>query len=222
MKIIHVWQHGGKLSADTARRNAVARATWEKVYASLPGQIIERRLDDNILTRTAKDVVQNETRDFPFIHDILRYGCFGEPNDTVILMTNADSCLAESLGEKILSLNGQPAHGHRHDFARLEGPIHDDEIAKGDFYPGSDIFVFTAGWWRKHVGEFPDMIQGAECYDKILRSLILKYGGEELKNMVYHELHDNPWKSQRMTLPSNIYCRNLARTWLKKNNLPPR
>src|SRR6478736_5907577 len=174
MKIIHVWQHGGKLSEDTRRRNAIARQTWEQVYAT--GNWVERRLDDNILTRTAKDVVPGETRDFPFIHDLLRYACFGAPNDQVICFTNADTCLAQGLTEEILALNGQAAHMHRHDFARLDGPIHDDEISKGDFYPGSDGFIMTAGWWRKHAGEFPDLIQGAETYDKILRSLILKHG----------------------------------------------
>lgn len=218
MNIIHVWQHGGKLSPDTARRNSVARQTWEQVYAK--GGWEERRLDDNILTRTADKVVPRETRDFPFIKDILRYACFGCPDEQVICFTNADTCLASNLTEKILQLAGKPAHGHRHDFKRLDGPIHDDEIAKGDFYVGSDIFIMTAGWWRKHVSEFPDLIQGAETYDKILRALILKHGGTELVNQCYHELHGNPWKEQRMTLPSNIYCRHLARTWLKKNNLP--
>lgn len=220
-RIIHVWQHGGKLSPDTARRNSIARQTWEQVYAK--GGWEERGLSDNVLTRTADKVVPRETRDFPFIKDILRYACFGCPDEQVICFTNADTCLAESLGDRIreaISRGVQALHGHRVDFPRIDSPIHESEYSKGTPYPGTDLVIFTAGWWRRNVHDYPDLIMGCEIWDRVMRELIKKTKGEEIKLACAHEKHASLWEAQRMTLPSNIYCRNLARTWLKKNNLP--
>lgn len=220
-KIIHVWQHSGRLSDDAKRRNSLARESWLKAYST--GHWIERRLDDNILTRTADKVIQGETRALPFIKDILKYGIFGVPNDQIICFTNADTIFSLTITEKILQLFSDGAiaiHGHRKDFPRLDYLLSDEDIPKGEHYIGTDIFCFSAGWWRQHANEFPDMVAGSEGFDRILRDMIKKYHGPEIMNAIYHERHESPWERERLTRPSNIWNRNLARKWLKANNLP--
>lgn len=221
MKIIHVWQHGGKLSADTAIRNAVARATWEKVYTS--GNWVERRLDDNVLTRTSATEIPGEKMEFPFLHDLFRYACFGSPNDQIIVYTNADNLMAENIEERLMEMfnAGIPAiHGSRRDFKEMESPIHYSEYEKGEHYAGTDLVAFRAGWWRKHVGEMPDMCLASESWDHVMRELINLRGGQEIKLALAHNWHPSFWEVNRLTLPVNIYNRNLARAFLKKHNLP--
>lgn len=219
-KILHVWQHGGFLSEDTKRRNALARLSWENAYAM--GNWVERRLDDNMLLRTASRALSGEARDLPYIKDILRYGCFAVPDECYIVFTNADSILSATINEKLTEAlsNCEAVFGARRDFPKLDRLLHDDEIKKGKLYPGSDIFVFTAGWWRGHQKEFPDMISGCEAWDKIMRHLVKKHRGVEIENAVYHQMHTPRWIVEKQTSPANRHNRQLARKWLKDNKLP--
>lgn len=214
--IVHVWQERVEVSPETEKRNAIAAETWKSQGW------VERGFNDNHFYRTAANTIKGETKDFPYIKDVLRFGCLGLKDDDIIVFTNADTCVASNFTEMALELlKTFPAiHCHRRDFDALEGPLRDEEIATGKHYPGSDAFVFPVGWWRKHFQEYPDLIFGVNAWDKIMRQLVIKYGGAELKNGIYHHFHDSYWEAVLMTNPSNIYCRNEARKWLRKNNIP--
>lgn len=214
--IVHVYQERVEVDPETERRNTVAKATWKSQGW------VERWFNDNHFVRHAGNTIKGEKKDFPYIRDILRLGCLGLRDTDILVFTNADTCVAHNFTEKALELlETYPAlHCHRRDFGRLEEPINDNLIPTGAHYPGSDAFVFTAGWWRKHHSDFPDLVMGVEVWDKIMRQLVVKTAGGELKDAIYHEWHPSFWEQNRLTNPSNIYCRNLAREWLKKNNLP--
>lgn len=220
---LHVWQHGGFLSEDTKRRNALARRSWENAYAT--GNWVERRLDDNVLTRNAANTIPGETKEWPFIKDILRYGCFAVPDDQIIVFTNADTVFSATITDRLTKLfadGAKAVHAHRRDFPKLDRLLMDDEIAQGAHYQGSDLFAFYASWWRAHAAEFPDMVMGAESWDHIMREMVKKYYGVELVNAIYHERHESFWEKpgNRENLPANRYGRTLARDWLRKNKLP--
>lgn len=214
--IVHVYQERVEVDADTERRNAVAQSTWKSQGWK------ERWFTDCHFVRHAGNTVKGEKKDFPFIKDISRLGCLGLKDTDILVFTNADTCVARSFTEKALELlETYPAlHAHRRDFGSLEGPLIDNLIPTGDHYPGSDAFVFTAGWWRKWHSDYPDMVSGCEAWDRIFRELVNKSGGGELKDCVYHERHASNWEKERFTNPSNIHNRKLAREWLKKNKLP--
>ena len=218
--IYHIWQEG-KSSEDTKRRNALARQTWLEQYRK---GWIERRIPEGALPRTADKMYKREKRNLPFIKDIIRQGCVGLKDNETIVFTNADTCMSPILTECLLGAfqSMDAIHCHRRDFKALQWPLNAEEIEKGEWYPGTDLFAMKVGFWRGIQADFPDMITGAEAWDKIMRELLIKSGAGELYNMIYHEQHNSYWstKENKMTSPANVHNRTLAREWLQANNLP--
>jgi hypothetical protein len=165
-------------------------------------------------------MVPDETKRIPMIKDMLRLACVGRDDSDVLLLTNTDTCIASNVLEKIVGV--LPAYAYRKDFKRLDAPIKDKDISKGDNYAGCDFFAIRVGWWRKNHALFPDMILGREGWDKILRELIKLSGGRELENCIYHEKHHSFWENSHNINkdPSNLRNRLLARNWLIERNIP--
>lgn len=214
--VFHVYQDFPG-EGETARRNALARETWDredKGWFDVP--IKEFRRDATSV---------GDKRPLPFIKDVIEHGyqsaaAFAE--DSFILLTNTDTCLTPGFAHAIQRLDGQAYFSHRRDFARLDRPLTINEIENGMWYPGSDLFVFTPQWWEAHREEMPDMILGAEGWDKILRELIKATGGGEIHTCCYHERHESGWEKAgaRENAPSNVYCRFLAKKFLTERGLP--
>jgi hypothetical protein len=214
--IFHVYQdYAG--SEEEQRRNALALRTWkreDKGWFDIPA---------GGFTRDATSV--GDTRKLPFIKDVIERG-YQESKDfseiPFILLTNTDTCLTPGFKHTIQRLNGEAYFSHRRDFARLDRPLTQNEIENGQWYPGSDLFVFTPQWWEAHRDEMPDMILGAEGWDKILRELVKATGGGEIHGCCYHERHESGWEraGARENAPSNVYCRFLAKKFLTEHNLP--
>lgn len=215
--VFHVYQDyaGGE---EEQRRNALAKLTWDregKGWFDVPVKDF---------TRNATSV--GDTRPLPFIKDIIQSGydnasVFDEEG-ALILLTNTDTCLTPGFKHAIQRLDGEAYFSHRRDFARLDRPLTQNEIENGHWYPGSDLFVFTPRWWEAHREEMPDMILGAEGWDKILRELIKATGGGEIHGCCYHERHESQWEraGARENDPSNVYCRHLAKKFLVEHGLP--
>jgi hypothetical protein len=202
-------------TGDTKRRNDLARETWERECVSSWHPV-----GVGGLPRTARTI--GDARDMFFIKDVIDAGVSGFGDDTYAMFTNTDTCIRSGLTHEINRLTGEAYFSHRRDFPRLERPLAINEIERGTWYAGSDLFVFKVGWWKKHRDEMPDMILGAEGWDKILRQLVKDTGGGEIHLCCYHERHQSVWETtgNRHNDPSNKYCRILARQWLRERGHP--
>lgn len=224
--VFHVYQdYAG--SEEEQRRNAVALVTWQregKGWFDVPVKNI---------TRDATSV--GDTRRLPFIKDIIEKGYENadallgldkhfdhHEDEPFILLTNTDTCLTPGFKHHLQRLDGEAYYGHRRDFARLDRLLTQNEIENGHWYPGCDLFIFTPRWWEAHRDEMPDMILGAEGWDKILRELVKLTGGAEIHGACYHERHASAWEQSgtRENAPSNVYSRHLAKKFLTEHNLP--
>jgi len=214
--VFHVYQdYAG--SEEEQRRNALALRTWQregKGWFDVP-------IKD--FTRDATAV--GDTRPLPFIKDVIEHGyqnASALDENALILLTNTDTCLTPGFAHTLQRLEGEAYYSHRRDFARLDRPLAHNEIENGHWYPGSDLFVFTPRWWEAHREEMPDMILGAEGWDKILRELIKLTGGGEIHGCCYHERHESKWEraGARENAPSNVYCRHLMKKFLTEHGLP--
>jgi len=208
-KVHHVYQEFS-CDGETRRRNDFAQATWN--YPDF--------VTGHAVTRLGRDSSRiGDDRGLSFIKDIID-SVKAEPDD-VIVFTNTDTCLRKGFWWESRRLS-KPLHGHRYDFANLSRPLDATEITTGKWYPGSDIFAFAKGWWDSRKADFPDMLIGAEGWDKIMRSLINIYGGDEAFAACYHERHDAAWsrRDMRRNDAANRHNRVLAKRWLQAHALP--
>lgn len=212
--MVHIFQDFDA-TGETKRRQDLARETWERECRDVWHPVGVRGLP-----RTAHTI--GDPRDMYFIKDVIDAGLKGFPPDTRCMFTNTDTCIRDGLTAEIQRLTGEAYYSHRRDFTRLERPLTVNEIETGTWYAGSDLFVFTVRWWMAHRDEMPDMILGAEGWDKILRTLVKDTGGGEIHLCCYHERHGSIWEREgnRENDPSNKYCRILARDWLRKRGHP--
>lgn len=205
----HVYQEFS-CDGETRRRNDFARSTW-----NYPDFVTEHPV-----TRLHRDSsVIGDERGLSFIKDILN--SVEAAADDVIVFTNTDTCLRKGFWWEAMA-SDKPMHGHRHDFAKLERPLDATEIPTGKWYCGSDLFVFTKGWWDNVQSDFPDMLIGAEGWDKIMRELVKHHSGDEAFAACYHEKHEAAWSQYdtRRNDAANRHNRTLAKRWLEAKGYP--
>jgi hypothetical protein len=217
-----VWSDtlGEPLSADTQRRNALARSTWEPLLQSRPGWV-EHHVTE--VPRTSRDF--GDTRTLPFIHDMVEQAVAKtrKPTDVVILI-NADICLtpwgADAV-ERAVKQYGA-CHCTRLNFPRpMQVVKHRSQLTGGIWFAGTDMVAFTAKWWTEHKAEFPDMVLACECWDLVMRNLINITGGVDVPDAIYHEIHDNYWydgaRSRPREFPGNAHNQRLSKIFFDAN-----
>lgn len=226
-KIVHTWAdfrpENSAFDSELDRRLSVARRSWKQEY------------DFGKCWKSAeftKDVSSRDSRAIgdpmgvPFLRDIIEHAERIAVNDNdVIVYSNADVCFAPGLTGHILDhcrRNGC-AYTHRWDFFRriTEPFVSDGQVRTGKWYPGSDVFCFTVGWWQQHRDLLPDVIIGREKTDEVMRQLIKLSGGDEIEVCNYHEKHPSFWEQPEPfeKNPGNIHNRRLARKWFADMNL---
>ncbi len=216
-KIVHIWS-GATENPDTKRRQLFAQSSWAG-EAAVYGNWIERDLSNMAPSRDATSV--GDTVKLPFIHDMIEQAA-PVGDDDIIFITNADICVLPGTGDEIAKLcSGQGAcFAYRWDFDRLDSLLlTKEQISKGKWYIGCDAFAFTKRWWNTYRANLPDFILGRECWDWIMRALIVESGGAELQQAIYHEKHPSPWKVGRLYQPGNLYNRSYARAWLEERGM---
>ena len=199
----------------TKRRNDFAAQTWmDGCYEGVQ----EHQVPPSSLKRTS--AIVGDDRNLSFIKDIIdAVDC--NPED-VIVLTNTDTCLRRGFW-RTAAMSDRPLYGHRYDFDRLTRPLDSTEIPTGGWYDGKDVFVFRKSWWEAHKAEFPDMLTGAEAWDKILAALIVLRGGCEVFGSCYHERHYATWQTNNVRGvkdKANKHNRFLARKWLHEHGMP--
>ena len=216
-----VWSDtlGEPLSADTQRRYAFARSTWEPLLQR-PGWV-EHHVTE--VPRTSRDF--GDTRTLPFIHDMVEQAVAKtrKPTDVVILI-NADICLtpwgADAI-ERAVEKYGA-CHCTRLNFPRpMQIVKHRSQLTGGIWFAGTDLVAFSVKWWTEHKAEFPDMVLACECWDLVMRNLINITGGVDVPDAIYHEIHDNYWydgaRSRPREFPGNTHNQRLSKAFFEAN-----
>ena len=217
-----VWSDtlGEPLSADTQRRNAFARSTWQPLLQSRKGWV-EHHVTK--VPRTSRDF--GDTRTLPFIHDMVEQAVAKtrKPTDVVILI-NADICLtpwgADAI-ERAVEKYGA-CHCTRLNFPRPMPVVqHRSQMANGVWFAGTDLVAFTVKWWQENKAEFPDMVLACEGWDLVMRNLINITGGVDVPDAIYHETHDNYWydgaRSRPREFPGNAHNQRLSKAFFEAN-----
>ncbi len=227
-RIFHVWSHFQKdgIDAETRRRMDVAHGTWAAEYAQ--GAWVATEYSQQHAWRSSGDAPIEDPRPMPFWRDMIDLAMANNPADgEIIALTNADVCFVPGLTGIVMDAVTRhgAAYTHRWDFHRpISAPLANEaEIRRGEWYPGSDAFFFSAGWWRENGHEFPDMILGREKNDEVLRLLIKRHGGVEIPGAIYHEKHPSFWEhhGQLEKNPGNQFNRALAAKWFRVTALAP-
>lgn len=218
--IVHCWSKAAFSSTDTLRRQAIAQQSWVSEYQDSGRLWIPAPLHDCVLTRDARSI--GDPIPMPFIRDIIDHGISrSNSRRDIIVVTNADVGWPHGITGAILDtvrMHGS-AWTHRWDKEGdqlTDPPRNEWDVGKLNWYPGSDLFAFTVDWWEKHGDEFPDMILGREAWDYVMRSLIKRHGGGEIRHGVFHERHASFWESSgnRAELRGNVHNLELARTFM--------
>lgn len=223
---LHAWSQAEELDAETERRVGFARMTWT-VEKMAGGVWFDRQHKAEHAKRNSLEL--GDSRPVPFLKDLVEHA-IDSPlvrHFDIVALTNADACFAPGLTGAVFDRVRRQgaAFTHRWDFpSGLERPlVNEEEVQRGQFYPGSDAFFFTVGWWRKHRDEYPDMLIGREQCDEVLRQLIKRHGGLEIPGAIYHEKHPSFWENpeQRQSNPGNQHNRQLARKWFLRTGYGP-
>lgn len=230
-RIAHVWadfRTDEGPSADDARRMGVARASWAQEQSFAAGRWLTTRFPVN-RARTSREF--GDARPVPFIQDMVAHAAqFCRSQDDVVAWTNSDVSLAPGITGHVLDRCARhgAAFTHRWDLhdAQIAAPfVHEGQVRRLRWYPGSDAFFFTLRWWRQNGADFPDMVMGREHNDEIFRMLVKLRGGveTEIEAAVYHEKHASFWESPEAfaTNEGNNYNRRLARAFYDRFALKP-
>jgi len=219
-KLVHVWSDFIPPEGRTRHRILIAQQSWRQ--ESIHTQRWERcPVRDGELPRSSRTVL-GDNRAMPFIRDLIakaREKC--APHD-IIVLSNSDVGLTPGITGEILHnvRTSGSTWCYRWDFNRIDAPIHTEAlVGTGVWYPGSDLFAFSAQWWDAHGHEFPDMVLGCEFWDCVFRQLCKMTGGVEIHKGIWHEKHNSYWEQpqHRKSNKGNIHNAGLANRWFSQH-----
>lgn len=218
-RFIHAWADWRTgPDPDTERRNAIARASWE--LEALVADWTDAELRHAPGIRTGRSI--GDPHDLHFIRDAVEHAVAGAESGAIVALTNADTCFAPGLSGKIADHVRRNGCGfaHRYDVGRLAAPfIHESAVRSGKFYPGTDLFFFTVGWWKQWKHLLGDYVAGREGWDEGFRQLIKYAGGRGIDHGIYHERHAAFWESGDPA--GNAHNRRLREEWFGKTGFVP-
>lgn len=208
MSIVHFYSSYSTNDGDTLRRMMVAKMTWKNQ------KWLERPVLDSELPRMWKEA----NRSFPYLKDVFELGLRDLPDDAIGVFSNTDTCVVSDCSMRLAAdlQSLEAVWGHRRDFYHpFTKPIPDQDVPKGQLYPGIDLFAFRVRWWRDYSHEFPDLLLGMEGWDPCMMTLMIQtQDGKdcEVKDYCWHEKHASFWESNRYSL--------MAQRWNLKNEIP--
>jgi hypothetical protein len=194
-----------------------ARQTWE----------VLRRIDgawkpvwfNTQRKRSSRDL--GDVRSVPYVNDLFDTGVEAAGDDGLVCWTNLDVCLvpetAALIRHKLANAPCCRSARINVDDARIRRSWSD--LAGEIVAPGTDLFAFRPGWWRKHRDDFPDMFIACEVFDYMLRRLMEHDNpdAEILPPVLYHQRHEPFWLQgmNRTENPAQRNNRQAAVEWCK-------
>lgn len=213
MKIIYVTHQTPTNDEEVIRRTSMAKQSIEEQLKKYGNWIICN-------PEYRRDATSIGDINLPFIRDMINAGIEIAEDKDIVLLLNADICLAPYATERIKNAceSGGATWSHRYDFDRIDRLIESEsEFDKGRWYCGTDLFAMRKEWWLKFGHIFPDAVLGREAWDMLLRRTMRENGGIEIKKISYHEWHPSPWELDRDGLAGNVHNRNLASAWIAEH-----
>lgn len=226
-RIVHVWadfRKDEKPDHENLRRMRNARASWEQERGLAPGRWTLAEFPAG-RARTSLEV--GDTHPVPFLPDLVNHGVpLCRKDSDIIAWSNSDVSFAPGLTGQVLEKCERygAAFTHRWDFPALESPfVTEAAVRRGKWYPGSDAFFCTLGWWKAHGHDCPELLIGREHNDEVFRSLMKLTAGVEceIEAAIYHEKHASFWESPEnfATNPGNVWNRKVAAEWYQRHGL---
>jgi hypothetical protein len=222
LKLIHTYSSYTPRDADTARRNALAAKSWQRI------KWVDKPIRDEVLPRMWAE----GDRKLPFIKDIFAIGCQGADPQDIVVYTNSDivvrSDVAKVITDKLTDVGA--CYAFRRDFIRLGNIPPDSQFVKGAWYAGSDLYAMRV-WFYDSVfrAEMPDMLCGMEAWDPCARTIIEESNAGkdvEIRDVIAHERHggDNHWENpkNRYKLKGQFHNLGLAVKFFDKRGMDPR
>lgn len=202
----------------TTERHQRAQASWAPLYES--GEMAPVRVAK--YPRNAKQAI-NDPRELPFLKDLLAAAVNGADQDDIIVWTNDDITLADSLPEWV---RGYVGRNEATTMRRIEPKM--DYI-----HVGRDMMAFKTSWLRKWWDEVPDYILGASDFDLGMAAFVRhKHGvktsmanmsvdlppSDAVARLIAHEPHKGAWEYPDLTaIPSTRWNRKQFMGWAFKH-----
>jgi len=219
--MIHFCTDYVSTNPDVIRCRDIARRTWKEL------QWQERPIKDSDLPRLYKA----DGKSLPFMKDVFDLGVKDAADREICVFTNDDIQIHFSTPYAIAARlqETDACYCFRRDFppGRTE-PVPYKDYISGHDYPGSDLYAFRAGWWRRVRGQMPDMILANEAWDAVLRCLIdMTNRGKQtgMKDLIAHEKNGASWwerPENRYTLHGQKHNLTQAYHWFRKHGYEPR
>lgn len=214
-------------------RVAGAVSSWKRIYDAggmLPIHATGSRRNAKLL---------GDSRDLPYLKDIMEQGIKASHEDSVIVFTNGDivlhpelpRVLEERMGEREcacsfrITLDKLPTEGSPEYWASLGQP---------DF--GRDLFAFKRAWLVENWGEIPNLFVGEQEWDLIVACMVRLHNGVEMREKtdlavpderaelplgyVLHQRHVGGWLARsNLMAPAKLYNVALANKWYCEHGL---
>ena len=217
--IHHISTRGLIESSDSQRRRKLAQSSWEAEARWAGNWTFTEVLVNNSKRTFSAD------NDLVYVKDLIDKAASNceRPTD-IISLSNCDVGCVRGITSQVMDAVREfgATFTHRYDWtgSTLDRAILSEaEVARLNWYPGSDWFFMTREWWEKHSVEMPDMLVGREYWDAVLRQVIKRHGTREITAAVWHEKHESMWDRPglRQNLPGNVHNRGLATTFFQAN-----
>lgn len=222
-------------SSITCPRLEIARSSWDNLFSQ--GTLIEEIVHNSELPRTS--LILGDSREVPFIKDLLDAGCAMATGEDVVMYSNKDIILSADAPQRIIDgvVRGRGATCcHRRKLKPTPGRVYKD-FANCKTDGGFDVIAVTPQWWAMHRDKMPDMLIGCEGWDTVFRTLVEETADSRnpqstvsnspeqwalsrayTDHVAGHEPHESPWKSERNTGAGQRHNRALAREFFQKRS----
>lgn len=225
----HVTERHKTNNPDAERRTLQAEASWVNLY------IGKQMKPCHVWRYPRSSSAIGDSRDLPYLKDVLCEGLTKCREYDVVVWTNDDSILHQQTADACLRLLSKTdaIGSFRVNFEKGKIPKANEELPKireaGKFDLGRDLFAFRASWLIRNWHAIPDFILGELEFDLVLAVLIRKLAGQattktnihepipmcELeRGFVLHEIHQRSWVTkEHEKSPAKAWNQKLCREW---------
>ena len=156
--------------------------------------------------RSSRDI--GDTRNLPYVRDIIDHGVAIGTDAAIIVFTNADICLTAEAPDAVLrAMDGKPCCFARRVDVETTKQLAAADLADKPKYFGVDLFAVRPRFWRQHAAELPDVFLACEQWDLVYKHLTMPLGN--LLNQPYEEIRQRAAEcAANSNPPDNSICRD--------------
>jgi len=232
-RMIHCLERHRQVDAQSERRVMAAWESWLALYRT--GLMVPCHLWD--YPRSAR--VIGDTRDLPYLKDVLAAGIAKAAPGDLIVLTNDDTIMHAQLLTALMRLMAtkDAVSSFRLNFPKDFVPPPTEKIERivkrGANCLGRDLFCFRREWLVANLDAFPDFILGEQEWDLVLAVMVrqtakvmtTKINFEQVMpacelahGYLIHEMHERLWTDPRyQNSPAKLHNNRLMCEWHSDN-----